>query len=376
MNKTKAALFFLISSLSWFYQATANEIDLTEYSHSLLHVGAGQPSIAVCDFNTDGDLDVIFANYSDNNIIAFKGNGKGDLQESGRFSVGENPTSIDVADINDDGNVDIAIANHETSYVTLLLGDGEGDFKTTPHSVFQTDLSPHPHLVRLEDLDGDNKVDLVVDSRTHNGLRFYKGRANGRFESKSQLINTGGDPYRGFAINHINADDLLDVVTPNEDGIGVVNNTSSDTLSFTLKTLTPYEDPFAVELAKMNGDGKMDLIVASNGASIVIVPGDGNGDFREESKIQIKTASGAKQIAIGDIDGDGMKDALISNWSGELYAVFGGMAKIEVSSFELPNIPNPWGVALADLNKDGKSDLIVADGSSKLAAVYISNQEK
>ena len=85
MNKTKAALFFLISSLSWFYQATANEIDLTEYSHSLLHVGAGQPSIAVCDFNTDGDLDVIFANYSDNNIIAFKGNGKGDLQESGGF---------------------------------------------------------------------------------------------------------------------------------------------------------------------------------------------------------------------------------------------------------------------------------------------------
>ena len=66
---------------------------------------------------------------------------------------------------------------------------------------------------------------------------------------------------------------------------------------------------------------------------------------------------------------------MVSNWSGELYAVFGGKTKIEASSFKLPSISNPWGVALADLNKDGKSDLIIADGNTKLAAVYISKKE-
>jgi hypothetical protein len=125
----------------------------------------------------------------------------------------------------------------------------------------------------------------------------------------------------------------------------------------------------------MNGDGKIDLIVASNDSSITIFPGDGDGNFREENKTEIKTATGAKQIAIGDINGDGLKDALVSNWSGELYAVFGGKAKIEASSFKLPSIPNPWGVALADLNEDGKSDLIIADGNTKLASVYISKKE-
>jgi hypothetical protein len=375
MNKSKVTLFFLINLLTFFYQAIANEIDITTYSHSLLNVGAGQPSISVCDFNSDGNLDVIVSNYSDNNIITFKGNGNGDLLEVGRFPVGENPTSIAVSDINDDENIDVAIANHETSFITLLFGDGKGNFKTTSHSVFKTDLSPHPHLVRLEDLDGDSKVDLIVDSRTHNGLRFYKGQANGRFESPSKLINTGGDPYRGFAINHINADELLDIVTPNQREIGIVTNTSSDKLSFTLKMLAPYDAPFAVELAEMNGDGKIDLIVASNDSSITIIPGDGDGNFREENKTEIKTATGAKQIAIGDINGDGLKDALVSNWSGELYAVFGGKAKIEASSFKLSSIPNPWGVALADLNEDGKSDLIIADGNTKLASVYISKKE-
>lgn len=376
MNKSKIALFLLMNSLScWCYQAIANEVDITTYSHSLLNLGAGQSSISVCDFNLDGNLDVIVANYSDNNIITFKGNGKGDLQELGRFPVGENPTGIAVSDINDDGNIDVAIANHETSYVTLLFGDGKGGFKTMSHSQFKTDLSPHPHQVRLEDLDGDNKVDLIVDSRTHNGLRFYKGQANGRFESRSKLIDTGGDPYRGFAINHINADDLLDIVTPNQREIGIATNTSSNTLSFTLKTLAPYDAPFSVELAEMNGDGKIDLIIASNGNSITIVPGDGDGNFSEEKKTEIETAAGAKQIAIGDINGDGLKDALISNWAGELYAVHGGKTKIEASSFKLPSIPNPWGVALADLNKDGKSDFIIADGNTKLAAVYISQKE-
>jgi hypothetical protein len=374
MHKSKIALFFLINSLTCFYQATAIEIDLTTYSHSLLNVGTGQSSLSVCDFDSDGNLDVIVANYADNNLIAFKGNGNGDLLEVGRFPVGENPTGIAVSDLNDDGNIDVAIANHETSYITLLFGDGKGDFYTTSYSVFKTDLSPHPHLVRLEDLDGDGKVDLIVDSRTHNGLRFYKGLANGRFESQSKLIDTGGDPYRGFAINHINADKLLDVVTPNQREIGVAINTSSNKLSFSLKTLAPYDAPFAVELAEMNGDGKIDLIVASTGNSITIIPGDGNGNFREENKTEIKTASGAKQIAIGDINGDGIKDALVSSWSGELYAVLGGKTKIEASSFKLPSIPNPWGVALADLNKDGKSDLIIADGNTKLAVVYISKK--
>ncbi len=139
-----------------------------------------------------------------------------------------------------------------------------------------------------------------------------------------------------------------------------------------MKTLTPYESPFAVELTEMNGDDKIDLIVASYGNSITVIPSDGNGNFLEEDETEVKTAKGAKQIAIGDINGDGHTDALISNWSGELYATLGGMGHIETTSFNLASIPNPWGVALADLNKDGKSDFIIADGNTKLAAVYIS----
>jgi hypothetical protein len=367
--------FYLAISLSFVCHAKTVDIGNTTFSHTLLKVGAGKSSISVFDFNSDGHQDVIISNYSDNNIVIYRGNGKGNLTEISRFSAGEKPTDMSVSDINGDGNVDVVIANHETSYVTLLYGDGQGSFKHAPHSPLNIDIKPHPHAIQLKDLDGDNKVDLIVDSRTHKGLRFLKGIGNGNFKTPGKIIDVDGDPYLGFATGDINGDGNIDIVTPNQREIGIILNTHSDKLSFSMKKLGPYESPFAVELAEMNGDGKTDLIVASGGRSITIIPGDGHGNFLEEKKTLIKTTSGAKQIAVGDINGDGIKDALVSNWSGNLLVVLGGKATFETISFKHSSIPNPWGIMLVDLNKDGKSDFIITNGDSDLAALYLSQSK-
>lgn len=164
----------------------------------------------------------------------------------------------------------------------------------------------------------------------------------------------------------------LDLVTPNQRDIGIAVNSGSIEASFSLTKLEQPESPFSVELADLTGDSELDLVVATNGTSLSIFPGDGRGNFQENKKTVVNVASGAKQIAIGDINGDGIEDALISNWSGGLLAIIGSKATIKSYKFRHASIPNPWGVALTDLNKDGKSDLIIADGDSKLAVVYVS----
>ena len=378
MNKYKNVpyfLFFLMISLSFVCQAKTVDIGNITFSHTLLNVGAGESMISAFDFNSDGHQDVIVSNYSDNNIVVYRGDGKGNLIESSRHSAGERPTDMSVSDINSDGYIDVIIANHETSYITLLYGDGRGGFKHARHYPLNINVKPHLHVVQLNDLDGDNKVDLIVDSRTDKGLRVLVGLGNGKFKKQGQLIDVGGDPYLGFAMGDINGDGKLDLVTPNQRDIGIVINTSADKLSFSLEKLAPFESPFAVELAEMTGDGKIDLIVASSGSIITINPRDGQGHFLEERKTLIKTTSGAKQIAIGDINGDGIKDALVSNWSGDLLAVLGSRTTFETISFKNLSIPNPWGLVLVDLNEDGKSDFIVASGDSKLAAVYLSQSK-
>ncbi|GAA4363704.1 VCBS repeat-containing protein [Kangiella marina] len=378
MSQYKYTPYFLLLltfSLSFVCKAQSVEIGNTTFSHSILNVGAGESTISAFDFNSDGHQDIVVSNYSDNNIVAYQGNGEGDLTEVGQYPAGDNPTDISVSDINGDGHLDVAITNHETSHVTLLHGDGKGNFKNSPYSPFNIDVKPHPHVAQLKDLDGDSIVDLVVDNRTHEGLSVFKGLGDGKFEKESQLIDVGGDPYLGFASGDINGNGKLDLVAPNQQEIAIALNTSTDKQSFSLKKPIPFESSFAVGLADMTGDGTIDLIVASTGNSMAIMPGDDQGNFLKDKKASFNVTSGAKQVATGDINGDGVDDALISNWSGEILVVLGSKDTFETVTFKHPNIPNPWGIVIVDLNEDGKSDFIVASGGSKLAAVYLSQDK-
>jgi len=373
-NYKRIILFSLIGLSSATCSAEPVEVGSTSYTTKTLKFGSGQPTVLVCDFNADDHQDLIIANYLDNNIIAHQGDGNGGLLEIGRYSVGERPTGMDAADINNDGNLDLAIANHETSYVTLLFGDGKGSFKQQSESKLNLNIKPHPHAVRLSDLDGDKQVDLIVDSRTDEGLLVFKGLADGRFQTPGKVIHVAGDPYRGFAVNDLNDDGFLDLVTPNQREVGVAINKGTGDMSFSISHIPQTESPFAVAVAEMTGDGKSDLIVATNGRLITVVPGDGQGNFLASKKTEIVASTGAKQISVGDINGDGIIDALVSNWTGELIAIWGSKASLEFSRFKHPSLANPWSVAISDFNEDGKNDFIVADGDSELAVVYISQQ--
>ncbi|MEP1447318.1 MAG: VCBS repeat-containing protein [Paraglaciecola sp.] len=365
-------LFFLMTLYGGICHASALNLGGTVFKPTLMTLGKGESSLAVFDFNSDGHKDLVVSNYADNNIVIYRGNGKGNLTEINRASAGMNPTDIATADINGDGDFDIAIANHETSYMTVLLGDGKGNFNPAAYSPLGIEAKPHLHEVQLHDLDNDNKVDLIVDNRANEGLLVLKGLNDGSFQTPGELINVAGDPYRGFAIADLNADGRLDIVTPNQQEVGIILNDSSERLSFSLHAVVESIRPFSVELADLNGDGHKDLIVASNADDVTIIPGDGTGNFLEKQKTSIKTSSGAKQIAIGDINGDGIKDSLISSWSGKLLIILGNKSKFETISFEHKEIPNPWAVVMEDFNQDGKSDFIISDGNSTNALMYVS----
>ena len=57
------------------------------------------------------------------------------------------------------------------------------------------DVSPHPHAVRLHDVDSDGHADLLVDDRSPGSIRLFRGRGDGTFSgghrSMSAAIRTG-----------------------------------------------------------------------------------------------------------------------------------------------------------------------------------------
>jgi hypothetical protein len=92
--------------------------------------GSFPQAVAAADLNTDGQVDLVTANFSSNNVTILLGKGQGGFAQAtgSPVDVGSGPTSIAVGDFNQDGKPDLVVTNLVSSTVTILLGNGQGQF--------------------------------------------------------------------------------------------------------------------------------------------------------------------------------------------------------------------------------------------------------
>ncbi|WP_353072051.1 FG-GAP-like repeat-containing protein [Tunturiibacter gelidoferens] len=126
--------------------------------------GGSPTSIAAADFNGDGKLDLAVANSGSNNVTILLGNGDGTFTAAASPATGTAPNSIAVADFNGDGVPDLAVANAGSSNVTILLGNGDGTFTAATSPAADTGSTS----VVSADFNGDGKEDLVVANSPDN----------------------------------------------------------------------------------------------------------------------------------------------------------------------------------------------------------------
>ena len=149
-------------------------------------------------------------------MLTGRGDDRFDVSWSG--AAGENPVDLAIADLDEDGLADLAVGNHETDYVTLLFGIAGGGFERRGHSRLRVNVSPRPHAVRLQDMDSDGHADLLVDDRTPESIRLFRGLGDGTL-SGATSIDVGGDPYRSMSLADVTGDGLADLITPNPDHV-------------------------------------------------------------------------------------------------------------------------------------------------------------
>jgi hypothetical protein len=114
--------------------------------------------MSVHDFDHDGHLDILVANWFGGNTIALlRGVGDGTFAASSTTPVGANPEGLAVADFDGDGNLDAAVATYTDGDVELLLGHGDGTFAAP---VLFPVGSGASGLV-AGDFNGDGRPDLV-----------------------------------------------------------------------------------------------------------------------------------------------------------------------------------------------------------------------
>jgi hypothetical protein len=267
------------------------------------------------------------------------------------YDSGGSPNSAVVADVNGDGKLDLIVANYYSESqcgpngsVGVLLGNGDGTFQT---AVCYSSGGIEPTSVAVADVNGDGKPDMLV--------------ANVCAGSNCSMF--GGDGAIGVLLG--NGDGTFQAAVTYSSGGG---------------------DATSVAVADVNGDGKLDLLVANScdtsgnscnndpppDGSVSVLLGNGDGTFQPA----VSYDSGGKKtisMAVADINGDGRPDLLVANQcaatSSSCYASLPGSADVLLGNGDgtfqaavtYSSSGEAMSVAVADVNGDGKPDLLLAN---------------
>lgn len=335
--------------------------------------GASPAALAPGDFNADGHVDLALATSGVDLSIHF-GNGTGTFGPGTQYAAARERTAVVVGDFNQDGSPDLAVAGNsilDPNPIAIWLGSAAGSFTQGFSRLLLRDSID---MIAV-DLTGDGRLDLA--SASQNGeVHVFEGQADAGLLPEVTYYSAGtrAASIRG---SDLNRDGHVDLVVAGNNMVTVLTNTGNG-------TFPPFNVPYtlaapaagAVDLvdADFDGDGDLDLVVASRGSDdVTVFLGDGSGALSLAGTYAVH--SWPTTMATADFNGDGRPDLAVAT------AVPSGSVKIIVNlgdggflaPVDVPAGSTPVSLVSADFNRDGRADLAFANHDGNSLGVALAN---
>ncbi len=301
--------------------------------------------LAVVDLNGDERADLVTPNAAPDLMQVLINDGAGGFALGDAIGVGIDPVAVVAATLNADAYPDLASADQLGFGVSYCFNNGDGTFAASISRYIGDIING----LQAGDVDGDETNDLVVFGNDD----VYLMRNNG-FGGFGALEPLGMGPVdRRARLSRFDDDDIVDLVTGARVWIGSGDGT------FGPAPLTTGLTDDHVRCWDFNGDGHRDVVT---GAGVALA--DGLGGFHSPMDFDPPPDSGP--IACGDFDGDTISDLVrlqagIAGPSG-FAVLLPGIGDGSVPVF--PRVPagdSVWQLAVDDVDGDEIPDALVAN---------------
>jgi hypothetical protein len=288
--------------------------------------GGNAETLDLGKLDTGTDLDLASGTNGEASVL-FGGAGTslGPTQSFGSWGPPLQSRGTGIADFNRDGDNDIVVAEDEKRLV-YLRGKGDGTFKPQKERSLRPKSADELSVAKLND---DKRPDVVIGGDGKRAVLVLRAR-------KGKLPFKKPDAFRGLKIpsdiatGDLNGDGRADVVEsggnaegkmaskrggPSKGIVAVMIGHDGGHLSKPQNTKLPGQGgATGLDVADLNGDGDLDVVVARPNGTVAILKGKGNGKLKDDAQIvDLGGTSFAQRVVAAHLNADDALDLALTN---------------------------------------------------------------